>query len=124
MDILNCFYEKLHSTTEKRGKLSVKRLEKCYNSFKETIEIGEIYVENYEKLYKNPSTNLIFKKINKHPFFPFNIYVCVGVEKNNEVKKISMTEILICQNNKWFFDVNSCDGSSSEISEDFYSLKL
>lgn len=124
MDILNCFYEKLYSITKKRGKLSVKRLEKCYNSFKETIEIGEVYVEKYKELYKNPSTNLIFKKIKKHPFFPFNMYVCIGIEKNNKTENLTMTEVLICQKNKWFFDVNSCNGSSSEIPEDFYAVKI
>lgn len=139
MDLLETFYERLCSITKKKNELTLKQLKKCYQYYMDTIEIGEVFVEKYkDKLYIQPATSLIFKKIDKHPMFPRDIYVCVGIEKDNEtatdddetatddknVKNLTLTEILICQNNKWFFDVNSCEKSASEIPEDFYSIKL
>lgn len=137
MNILEDFYDRLQHVVEDR-KLSSKRLEKCYNSYKESLEIGELFTEEYtynykdvknvvkknETLYINPSTRLVFKKFEPHPMFQKAMFVCIGIDKNDEFNNLTMTEVLICQNNKWFFNISSCVGSSSEIPEDFYALKL
>lgn len=141
MNILEDFYERLLSITEEK-KLSHRKLKKCYTLYKESIEIGELYVERYkyenvnvdesvmkyinegERIYIHPATELIFKRYECHPLYNSIMYVCIGVLKSDEIQMLTMTEALICQNNKWFFNIDSCKGSSSEIPEDFYSIKL
>lgn len=146
MNILEDFYERLLNITEEK-KLSSRKLKKCYKQYLSFLEVGELYVEEYnydykalisdenlecimkvikkdEKLYINPATCLVFKKYDPHPMFQRDMYVCIGVDKNDELEPLTMTEVLICQNNNLFFNINSCIGSSSEIPEDFYAIKL
>lgn len=124
MEILDTFYERLTIITEKKGSLTIDQLQRCYDVFKETIEIGNLHTESYKNnLHINPSTSLVFQKIDKHPLFPITIYVCVGIDSDGKLLPININHVMVCQANGWFYDVGKLSGLSIET-ESFYGVNL